>query len=473
MPRRRENPQRPWRPKCRPRVVLATIVLAMALLAAACDSSPPSNSKGSATPATMPSGPSCIKPENGSGCLKLAPADKRADLIRPRFSNPTSVTNPLHPSSRVAQVIYGGQVEGKPFRTEFTRLPGSRTVTWEGQQIETVALQYLAYLDGRIEEVAIDLFAQADDGAVWYFGEDVYNYADGIVADTKGTWHAGREGPPAMIMPAKPEVGTTYRSENIPGLVFEEVTVKAVGQTVPGPSGPISGALLVTELHFDGKREDKVFAPGYGEFSTGNPTGDLEVVSLAVPTDAQPGPLPAQLTTLASAIRRVYEMVGGNDWRGASAATTALRKAWDAHRSSGVPEVLDKQTSRDVDALTTAVAARKPEQAHRAALRVAQDGLDLHLPYQPVLKTDLARLDLWAQQLRIDIASRDAGAVAGDVTTLGWIRDRVRHAVDPAAAMRLDSELRRLQVAAEHEDVDAAAKAAPALLATVAALQSG
>jgi hypothetical protein len=473
MPDHDKHPERPRGHRPRPPAVLTAIVLAVALLAAACQSSPPSSSKRSATPATMPPGPSCIKPENGSGCLKLAPTDRRVDLGRPRFSNPTSITNPLHPSSKVAQVIYGGQVDGKPFRTEFTLLPGSRTVTWDGQQIDTLAIQYLAYLDGRIEEVAIDLFAQADDGAVWYFGEDVYNYADGIVADTKGTWHAGREGPPAMIMPAKPRVGTTYRSENIPGLVFEEVTVKAVNQTVPGPSGPIGGAALVTELHFDGKREDKVFAPGYGEFSTGDPGGDLEVVALAVPTDAHSGPLPAQLTTLATAIGAAHDAVGRNDWDAAVTATAAVGKAWDAYRSGGVPEVLDKQTTRDVNALAAAVAARKPAPAHQAALRVAQDGLDLKLPYQPVVTTDLARLDLWARQLGIDLAARDAGAVGGDVTILGWIRDRVRHAVDPAAAMRLDGDLRRLQVAAEHRDLTAAARIAPGLLATVAALQSG
>jgi hypothetical protein len=53
-------------------------------------------------------------------------------------------------------------------------------------------------LDGRNEEVALDFYAQADDGSVWYFGEDVYNYRDGVVVSTDGTWLAGKEGPAAM-----------------------------------------------------------------------------------------------------------------------------------------------------------------------------------------------------------------------------------------------------------------------------------
>jgi hypothetical protein len=89
--------------------------------------------------------------------------------------------------------------------------------------------QYVAYSGGRILEVALDWYAQADDGSVWYFGEDVFNYEDGVVADTHGTWLAGRDGPPGMIMPANPAGDQVYRPENIPGLVFEEVTVKSTG----------------------------------------------------------------------------------------------------------------------------------------------------------------------------------------------------------------------------------------------------
>ncbi len=144
----------------------------------------------------MPAGPSCIKPAGGSGCLPIAPSSKRIDLVKPSFANPTSVTNPLHPSSRIAQVIYGGQVEGKPFRTEFTLLPAIKTISWDGRQIKTITWQYLAYLDGRVTEVATDWFGQADDGSVWYFGEDVFDYEDGVVSSTEGTWLAGKDGRP-------------------------------------------------------------------------------------------------------------------------------------------------------------------------------------------------------------------------------------------------------------------------------------
>jgi hypothetical protein len=449
----------------RRRTALLGLGLVVAVAVGACGGSGrSSNATRATTPATMPAGPSCITTDSGKGCLPVAPADKRVDLVRPSFSNPTSITNPLHPSSRIAQVIYGGQVDGKPFRTEFTRLPGRKTITWDGQRIDVVTWQYLAYSDGRIQELALDWFAQADDGAVWYLGEDVADYRNGVVYTHEGTWLAGKDGPGAMIMPARPKVGDVYRTENAPGIVFEEITVKAVDQTVPGPYGPLHGALVVSELHTDGTREDKIFAPGYGEFSTGNPKGDLEQASLAVPTDTRPEPPPAQLTTLSTAVLRAFDSAGRGDWRGAGAATASLRRAWDAYRSGDVPGLLVRQMSRDLDALERAVGARDPAAAHQAALRVAQNDLDLQLRYRPLDRIDRARLRLWARQVGVDAADNDTGAVAGDVATLEPIRDRVRHTFDPATAARVDGQLHRLRTAADGRDLTMAARAASALL---------
>jgi hypothetical protein len=60
-------------------------------------------------------------------------------------------------------VVQVGTVEGRPFRSETTTLPGTGVVDWYGQRIPVVLSQYVAYLDGKIEEVAIDRYAQADD----------------------------------------------------------------------------------------------------------------------------------------------------------------------------------------------------------------------------------------------------------------------------------------------------------------------
>ncbi|ROQ35296.1 hypothetical protein EDD98_4351 [Streptomyces sp. PanSC19] len=394
--------------------------------------------------------------ENGKKtdeCLPLAPEQKRVDLAKPVFSRPTEITNPLHASSRIQQVIYDGHVDGKPFRTELTLLPDIKTITVDGEQVRARTLQYVSFSDGRVQEVATDWFAQADDGSVWYLGEDVFNYENGVVENTSGTWRAGKSGPAAMIMPKAPKAGDVYRPENSPGTVFEEVTVQAVGQTVPGPYGPVEGAMRTTEINLDGTRENKVVAPGYGELTIDEPGPDLEAISLAVPTDVAPGPAPAELTALSAAVRAAH--VEATD-----AAVAKVRAAWDAYRAADrVPPLLVQQMDRDLDSLTAAVKARDAALVRGAVLRVAQNDLDLHLRHDPLAAVEAARMALWARQATLDGAARDTGAIAGDATSLELTWDRVKDHMDPDRAARIDAALKALREAADRKDATAAQQA--------------
>ncbi len=395
--------------------------------------------------------------------LPVAPAGRRVDLVAPAFSNPTNVTNPLFPISRLASVVLNGKVDGKAFRTETTLLPDTRIIEWSpGQCVKTLVSQYTAYLDGRIQEVALDFYAQADDGSVWYFGEDVYNYEQGVVADTSGTWLAGKEGPAAMIMPANAKVGVVHRPENVPGLVWEEVAVKATGRTVKGPRGPVAGAMVARELHDDGTFSDKVFAPGYGEFYSGH-EGDVEALAVAVPADALPGPTPRALQKLTRGANRVFRTVPSKRWRSVSAAVRKMKAAWKAHRADGVPRRLVAPTSRALKVLTRAAKAHNRGRTRNAALDVTQSALDLQLRYQPQAEIDRARFDLWTRQVGVDAAARNRAAVSGDVATLEWIRDRIARTTDSVAVTRIDPQLEELRGKVADNDLPAAAKTATAL----------
>jgi hypothetical protein len=397
--------------------------------------------------------------ESGTGC---APEDKRVDLVRPSFSDPTNVTNSLFPASKQESVLLLGRVDGKPFRTEVTLLPETRIIEWQGGRVETLVSQYTAYLDGRIHEVAYDFYAQADDGSVWYFGEDVFNFKDGAIADTHGTWIAGKDGPAAMIMPSDPKVGDVYRPENIPGFVFEEVTVKSTDKTLDGPLGPIDGGLVVEELHMDGTTEDKTFAPGYGEFYTAG-GGDVEALALAVPTDAASGHPPAELETLSSGALDTFDAARSGDWNAASATVEKMTAAWDTYRAGEVPTMIEPRMTEALAALAKAVDARDAAQAQQASIDAAQWSLDLQLRHRPPDEIDLSRFDLWAAQLTVDAAADDAAAVNGDLFTLDYIRDRILDKLDGADATRVNSALEELQTAVSDEDLAAASDAAERL----------
>jgi hypothetical protein len=405
--------------------------------------------------------------------LPVAPESERVDRTAPPFSDPTNVTNPLFPISDLHSAILNGRVDGKPFRTETTLLPDTRIIEWtDGQRVETLVSQYVAYLDGRIQEAALDFYAQADDGSVWYFGEDVYNYnEDGLIADTAGTWLAGKEGPVAMIMPADPKVGDVHRPENIPGLVFEEVSVKTAGKTVDGPLGPVKGAMVGRELHDDGTYSDKVFAPGYGEFYSAH-EGDVEALALAVPTDALSEPLPDEIRTLSSGAEDIFRSARSGEWKAASASIEEMRTAWDAYRqASDVPSRLDDPMSGALEALAGAVDARDPVEAGQATHDVAIASLDLQLRYLSPAETDLARFDVWTRRVLVDTAADDMAGVTGDLATLEWIRDRFADTLEGADLTRIDAHLEALRTTVDDEDLAAATDEAERLRDTLTQLR--
>ncbi len=404
--------------------------------------------------------PQACGTDNGQGC---APLSDRVDLGTPKFSNPLKITNPLFPISDLHSALLLGHVDGLPFRTETTLLPGTKTIDLYGTPVKTRVSQYVAYLDGEIHEVALDFYAQADDGAVWYLGEDVFNFEAGTVADTKGTWLAGKDGPAAMIMPANPQVGDVYRPENAPGFVFEEVTVKSIGVTVDGPHGPVPGAILVEELHMDGSREGKTFAPGYGEFLTGNVGGDLEALALAVPADKLSGAVPPKLAALSSGADAIFAAAGSGDWPTASAQLSALNADWAVYEGTGVPPMVAQDMDTALAALSSAVAARNGASAQNASLDVARSALDFQLRYRPVSEIDLARFELWSRQALIDTAAGDFGLVLGDVTALEWARDRFAHALDSSERGQINGALKKLRAAANAENPAAVRKAATRL----------
>jgi hypothetical protein len=404
------------------------------------------------------------------GDLPVAPENQRVDIAVPSFSDATNATNPLHPSGVVGSALLLGTVDGKAFRTEVTLLPDTRMIEWHGQMVEALVSQYAAYLDGRLHEIAYDFYAQADDGSVWYLGEDVFNFHDGAIGDTHGTWIAGKDGPAAMIMPADPRVGDTYRPENIPGFVFEEVTVQSVDQPLQGPLGPIEGGLVVQELHMDGTYEEKTFAPGYGEYLTAS-GGDVEALALAVPTDAASQPAPTELEILSGGALDVFEAAGTNDWRVASATVQDMSAAWETFRSGDVPRMIEPRMARDLRNLADTVDARDAQRARQAAIDVAQWSFDLLLRYVPTAQVDLARFDLWAAQILVDAEAGDTDAVNGDFFSLDYIRDRIQHTLSGTDATRLNTWLEELQGAVSERDLAAAAEAAQTLREGMAGLR--
>jgi hypothetical protein len=364
----------------------------------------------------------------GRGTLDAAatPDGARVDLETPTFSDPTSITNPLFPRDTVSQVVQVG-AEGKDeLRFEITYLPDTKFIRWNGQRVETRVTHFVAYMNGRILEVATDFYAQADDGSVWYFGEDVDNYENGVIVDHEGTWLAGKDGPPGMIMPADPEVGDVYRPENIPGLVFEEVTVRRTDLTVAGPRGPVHGAISVRERLMDGTTEDKNYAPGYGEFHAEVASLDeLYDLAVAVPIDALGTSVPGGLRAIDDGTSKVFDDAPTKRWHRLTGIVDRMTATWDRYRARGVPELLETQMTEALGVLDAAVGARDVAELRQAAIGAGHAALDLQMQFRGRTEVDRDRLGLWRRQVVIDRAAGDEDAVIGDIESIQTITDRL------------------------------------------------
>ena len=399
----------------------------------------------------------------GLGDLQLAPDSARRDLEAAPFSNSTSVTNPLFPIANLDSAILNGHVDGKVFHTETTLLPLTKIVEWTpGQCVRVLVSQYMAFLDGRLQETAIDLYAQADDGSVWYLGEDVTDYAtDGLVITTEGTWQAGIDGPVAMIMPSAPQVGEAHRAENIPGNSFEEVHITKVDQTFNGPSGPVSGGMVALEIHQDAAPSDKLFAPGYGEFrSTDGP--DVEAMALASPTDNLAGGVPAELASISQGADRIFasHLATPAQWTRADRTAQDMWDAWVAFRAGDVPPRLVQPTRLALRNLITQVASRDRSKAYLSSIDAAYASNDLQLRYASVTDIDKMRFELWVRRALVDASDGSLGSTRSDVVTLEWIRDRIAFALDPVTVVQIDALVGDIGGGVLDQDLSAAAQAA-------------
>ncbi len=392
--------------------------------------------------------------------LPLAPEKARIDRYAPVFSNPTKIDHPLFPVSTLEQKIQLGEVDGERKRVEFTLLPETKIIEWRGQKIETRIVQFIAYSDGEIEEVALDFHAQADDGSVWYFGEDVFDYKDGVVALWDGTWLAGRDGPPALIMPAKPKVGDVYRAEDIPNVVFEENTVLKIDQTYEnGPRGPVPGMFSIRELHMDGTFEAKSFAPGYGEFLAPG-----ENAAVAIPTDVLTTPEPLEITTLYDGAMRIAQS-GEVDSKAMSGIVDALKLLTAERR----PPLLVEQMTLAIEDVSKAVKAKEEDAIRKTAISMALAALDFRMQYRPLKEIERDRLTLWSLRSIVDAEANELPALTGDIAVLEWIWKRSGHHVNPDQAGKISVALSDLRTAATRGDPIAGMEAAKQLQEVLAA----
>ena len=197
------------------------------------------------------------------------------------FSHPRDIYNPYLPLAYLKQDIFEGTEGGKKVRLERTLLPDKhRTFFINGQTVDALAMEDRMFLNGELEEVATDYFAQDDFGTVYYLGEDVDEYANGKVISHDGAWLLGKDTQKiGVILPAHPKVGDRFKSEDVSKDINESDEVIAVNETVKVPAGTFTGCVKVEEHLADGTTEYKYYAPGVGVVREVPSNGDEQLIS--------------------------------------------------------------------------------------------------------------------------------------------------------------------------------------------------
>lgn len=176
----------------------------------------------------------------------------------------TNITNQYFALPVGKKLTYETTEQGKVTeRVEIEILP--ETVTIEG--VETVVYLDKEYKSGQLVEETRDYLAQHKNGDVWYFGEDVDNYWNGMLVNHSGSFLHGKDGAKAGIwMKAEQRVGDSYRQEYYVGHAEDIRDTVATGETVTTKSGTYTDCVKVydwTPLEKNA-REHKYHCPEVG-----------------------------------------------------------------------------------------------------------------------------------------------------------------------------------------------------------------
>ena len=144
----------------------------------------------------------------------------------PTFNNPLNITNSYHPFQPGGVKVFQGS-DGRAKLTALHIISPRLLVHWNGTTVACRVLREIAFENGQLVERSDNYFAQADDGTVYYFGEVVDNYEDGVVVENDGSWVVGgptlpsdppttaNDNNPTVFMPANPEVGDVFKPEDL------------------------------------------------------------------------------------------------------------------------------------------------------------------------------------------------------------------------------------------------------------------
>lgn len=177
------------------------------------------------------------------------------------------------------ELVLAGEEDGENIKVIITVLDETKEV----DGVETRVVRERETANGELVEISRNYFAICKQtNSVFYFGEDVNIYEEGVVVSHEGAWQSGKNGARAgLIMPGTILLGSRYYQEIAPGVALDRAENMSMTATVTTPFQTFTNCLKTRETTplEPGHVSIKFYAPGVGLIQD----GAVELINVIMP----------------------------------------------------------------------------------------------------------------------------------------------------------------------------------------------
>jgi hypothetical protein len=133
--------------------------------------------------------------------------------------------------------------------------------------VETRIVEENEAVNGKTVEISRNYFAFCKQtSSVFYFGEEVDIYKDGVIINHAGAWIAEGKNKAGIGMPGQILLGARYYQEVAPGVAMDRAEIISMTDTLKTPAGAFINCLKTEETNAlkPKEKEYKIYAPGIG-----------------------------------------------------------------------------------------------------------------------------------------------------------------------------------------------------------------
>ena len=184
----------------------------------------------------------------------------------------TNITNQYFSLIPGLKLVYLAETQNGTERVEIQVTRKTKNI----MGVTTLVYWDRVWFDGELVEDTRDYLAQnKNTGDVWYFGEEVDNYENGVLVDHKGSWIAdkdiadsptGKKAQPGIWIKANPQKNERYLQEYYEGVAEDTVKIRSVNEKVTVPYGTFKNCVKTYDFTpLDPQaQENKYYCPRVG-----------------------------------------------------------------------------------------------------------------------------------------------------------------------------------------------------------------